>query len=509
MRRVSAERVWVVLLISLTLMVSLGQTILYAWGTPLGTVYPLVHNFVEDYYEYLDIMRQGWEGQWLATSRLTPEVYPRMFVSVFLLFLGHVARWFHISLPAAYTGARVLGAAALMTLVYQLIRRTFPQSRTQRLIAFCFVLFGTYSWGWSSGGPAVTPLTHAWTELDPVFRWSFVPHHLWAKVGMLAVFLLLLQPPSTILHNSLFILLVFVMGFTNPVVYATFVPTLALYLLFSLARGGLAKLDWRTIGTIGVAGVVLLYHRYLQTNIFPWTSYLLWEQTLNYKVHPLDYAMSLGPTLILFVLAIPTLWHMGKVGRLLLAWAATSWLMLYVLGPFVPVTPERYLGGYQFIPLGIGAAVWIFSLKRRGLLRLGVVLILLAYFAVGIWASLTEHAGYVAVNRTNSQVYVPQELMAAFTYLSRNGKPEDVVMAPYEISTMIPAFTGRRVFAGHAMFTKDIEVKKVLINDFFAGKNPVLPKDTAWVLAPSPWIPPQGIVLVKRYINKSYNIYSR
>lgn len=461
----------------------------------------MVHNFIEDYYQYLDIMRQGFDGWWGATSRLTPEVYPRMFVSVFLLFLGHMARIFHVSLPIAYFGARILGGGVLMVLVYQLILKIFPESYKKRIVAFCFVLVSTYAWGWGPNGLTVAPLAHAWTELDPIFRWSFVPHHLWSKVGMLAGFLFLLRP-SSLIPDSIFLILVVLMGFTNPVVYLTIVPAVFIYSFLT------REIIRPAIVIVG-AGFVLLYHRYLQLNIFPWTSYLLWEQTLSYKVNPLEYAMSLGPTLILFILAIPALWRKGRVGRLLVAWAASSWTMLYVVGPFVAVTPERFLGGYQFIPLGIGAAVWIFSLKRPRLLRLGIVIVLLSYFAIGIFASFREHAGYVAANRNNPQVYVPKELMDAFVYLSTHGSSEEVVIAPYEISTMIPAFTGRRVLAGHAMFTKDREVKKVLINDFFVGKNPVLPKDTAWVLAPSSWIPPQENTLVKRYNNRSYGIYSR
>ncbi len=443
-------------------------------------------------------MRQGFDGWWGATSRLTPEIYPRMFVSVFLLFLGHMARMFHVSLPVAYFAARVLGGGALMVLVYRLIRRTFPQSFFKRIIALCFVLFGTYFWGWGSSGPTVAPLTHAWTELDPIFRWSFVPHHLFSKVGMLAVFLLLLESRYTFF----LILLTLLIGFANPVAYATMIPAVFIYSI-------LGRDIIRPAMVIITAGFVLLYHRSLQLNIFPWTSYLLWEQTLRYKVNPLDYAMSLGPTLLLFILAVPTLWRLGRVGKLYLSWAAGSWIMLYIVGPFVPITPERYLGGYQFIPLGIGATVWIFSLNGRDLFRLGIVILFLFYFAIGLYASFREHAGYVVGNRNNSQVYVPKELMDAFSYLSRNGNLEDIVMAPYDISTMIPAFTGRRVLAGHAMFTKDVAAKKALVNEFFSGHNPVLPKNAAWVLAPSPWIPPQENTLVKRYNNRSYVIYSR
>ena len=458
-------------------------------------------------------MRQGFDGWWGATSRMTPEVYPRMFVSVFFLFLGQTARLLHISLPIAYTGARIFGGIALMVLVYQLIRRTFPQSFIKRIIAFCFVLFGTYVWGWGPNGPTVARLAHTWTELDPIFRWSFIPHHLWSKVGMLGVFLLLLRTRFTIRDGLILALTVFFTGMTNPVVYTTMVPVVGLWYLLELIRDKPTRknirqhVPWIAVGF--VAGAILLYHRYLQTNIFPWTSYLLWEKILIFHVNPGEYALSFGPTLILCILAGPTLWRMGRVGSLYLSWVASSWIMLYIIGPFMPVTPERYLGGYQFIPLGIGAAVFIFSLKRTHFFKQALIILLFGYFAIGLYASFRQHAGYVAANRNNIQIYIPNDLVASFDYLSKNSKPEDVVMAPYEISTMIPGFTGLRVLAGHAMFTKDLAVKKALINVFFVGENPVLPKNAAWVLGPSSWIPLQDNMLVKRYNNRNYVIYSR
>ncbi|MDP1722131.1 MAG: hypothetical protein Q8L37_02885 [Candidatus Gottesmanbacteria bacterium] len=548
MPRVSWDRVIIILLILLAALLSVSQTILYLWNTPPGTVYPLVHNFVEDYYIYLDIMRQGWDGWWVATSRMTPEIYPRMVVSIFLLTLGHIARLLDISLPIAYTGARIFGGLALMVLVYQLIRKTFPQSIIKRIVAFCFVLFGTYFWGWGSNGPIVASLPHAWTELDPIFRWSFVPHHLWSKVGMLAVFLLIINGESPGQFRKFVSLLTIVglvaaMGFTNPVVYVTFIPTLLIYTVLTLRNKSKPGFEIiMVIILVVTAGFVMLYHRYLQMNIFPWTSYLLWEQTLDYKVNPVEYAVSFGPTLVLFLLAIPTIWRLGRVGSLLLAWAASSWIMLYIIGPFVPVTPERFLGGYQFIPLGIGTAVWIFSLKRSHLLRLGdvtafkatplavypersrrtrgglmkfvLISVLLLYFSVGLIASFREHAGYVAENRNNIQVYIPKELMDAFSYLSQNSQPEDVVMAPYEISTMTPSFTGRRVVAGHVMFTKDVGAKRAAINEFFTTRDPVVANrilsahNVRWILAPSAWIPPQRSGVVKRLSNKDFQAYS-
>lgn len=486
------KKVLIIVLIGLTIVLSMSQTILYLWKTPDGYSFPLIHNFVEDYYQYLDIMRQGFDGWWGATSRMTPEVLSRFPVSIFLLLLGHLARLFHVSVPVMYTMARVGGGITLMALVYQLIKLIYPQSFIKRFTGLSIVLFSTYFWGWGSGGPIVAALPHAWTELDPIFRWSFVPHHLWSKVFMLTAFLLLLRP----FPFSFFLLpfSVLVMGLTNPVVYVTFIPTLILYSVLILRRQSKLSFEMGMVAiALAVAGIVTIYHRYLQTNIFPWTSYLLWEKTLMYTVSPLEYAMSFGPTLLLFILAIPTLWQMGRVGSMLIAWASSSWIMIYLVGPFVPITPERFLGGYQFIPIGIGAAIWIVSLKRSHLFRLGIVVLLFCYFAVGLSASFREHAGYVAGNRNNPQVYVPNDLMDVFSYISKNSQPEDVVMAPYEISTMIPGLTGRRVVAGHVMFTKDVGVKRAAINEFFTTRDPAAYRrilsqyNVKWILTQAPW----------------------
>lgn len=494
----------VVILIAVASLLSISQTILYVLATPPGYIFPFIHNFIEDYYQYLDIMRQGYDGWWGATSRLTPEVYARMPVSLFLLALGHIARIFHLWVPLMYTASRVLGGIALMILVYQLVKKTFPRYFSQLLVALAFVLYGTYWWGWGRGGPSVATLVHAWTELDPIFHWSFIPHHLWSKVFMLAAFLLLLRP-SSIIHNSLFIILVIAMGLTNPVVYVTFIPTLVLYAILSL------RVRHDILIAIVAAVPALLYHRYLQMNIFPWTSYRLWEQTLHYSVKPWDYAVSLGPTLPLFVLAIPTLWCMGSIGKLLIAWAGSSWVTMYIAGPFLPVTIERYLGGYQFIPLAIGTAVFVFSHKRLNLL----CVVLLVYFSVGLYASFKEQAGYVVANRSNMQVYIPGDLMAALRFLDRNGNPEDVVMAPYEISTMIPALTGKRVLAGHTMFTKDVAAKRAAINDFFTTEDMQIATRTlsayriSYILAPSTFTPAWSrSLLTQAYRNNTYVVYT-
>src|SRR3990167_5376721 len=140
-RRLPREYIIVFCIIVFAVALSMSQTILYRLQVPKGFVYPYVHNFVEDYYYYLHIMRQGWEGNWLATSRLTAEQFPPQFVVVFLLFLGNMARVFHLSLPLMYSLARVTGASLLFVLVYIFLHLLWPTSRLKRVTGFAFVLF--------------------------------------------------------------------------------------------------------------------------------------------------------------------------------------------------------------------------------------------------------------------------------------------------------------------------------------------------------------------------------
>lgn len=464
----TGEFFWVGLFIFVAAASSVSQTILYALRTPEGTVYPLVHNYPEDFYYYLHLMRQGWEGAWTATSRLTPEVFEGVFVNGWFLLLGHAARVTGISLPVMYTLTRVAGALALLVLSYLLILLVYPQNYKKRFVALLFVLFGSYWWGWNRNGPVVAPLVHQWTELDPLFRLSFIPHHLWSKVFMVAAYILIVY---RLFPFTVFVLpfIVVVMGFTNPVAYATFVPTLVLYLLLSLARGGLARLDWRVFVAIGITIAVSFYHRFAQSAVFPWTSYLSWE-TVRYAIPPGQYLGSFGPVLFLAALAAGSMLHGKSVHQLLLAWSVSGFLMLFVFSPLLPLTNSRYLGGYQFIPIGIAAAegVWMVSRRLRAILLVAVVF----SGAVSWAASVREHVSYIDGNSTNPMIYVQREFFDVLKILENRAGNNDVVLAPPAESTMIPAFSRLRVVAGHQMMTLDYKKKAADVRDFYASGDP-------------------------------------
>ncbi len=475
------------------IIVSMSQTIIDVLATPAGAVFPLVHNYAQDFYYYLHLMRQGFDAAWRATSRLTPEVFPSQFINPFFLGLGHFSRIINISLPQTYLMARIMGAATLIALSYVLAVFVYPKSSGRpacagrRIIAFILVIFGSYWGGWGSHGPTVPSLVHLWTELDPMVRLSFIPHHLWSKVFMLGTFLLIIRSWGNTIRwkwVALVALGTAAAGFSSPVVLVTMIPTLTILLGFFAVETLMQKkpMLWKPyvalVISIIVGILVALYHRRMEVGVFPWTSYKPWEDAVRFSIRPIDYFQSLGPAFVLFLFAIKPLWQ-SRAGKLVIAWAFSGWVMAFFVGGFLPLWNIRFLEGYQFIPIAIGASEGLMIVAGRldKFFRFQYSLVillslLLIHAGGGIIASINEHYQYLARDVHNPMVYVPVATLEALTFLGKQKSPDAVVLAPFDVGSMIPAYSSLRVVGGHNLMTLNAGEKRVFIDRFYSLTNP-------------------------------------
>ncbi len=482
------ETIGVFFLIIFAVCIGLLQTVLYWLWTPKDTVFLFGHNFINDYYYYLHLMRQGFEGQWGVTSWLTPEVFaPRFLNTTFLAlgFLGKVIPFGVFTIPIWYTLGRIGGGIALLVLLYLLIRFVFPQSLGKRIGAFLMVLFSTAFWGFSNGNPTVPRLIHEWTELDPLFRLSYIPSHLWSKVFFLGTLIALIhvyKREKTALWIGIGAVSALFMGFSSPVILATAGIVYAGMVVWEAVKTRSVKTmlhtPWMLCSfVLGlVALVVALYHRSVQQDVFPWTSYLVWE-TVKYPIGLWEYAASFGPALPLGIIGfLIGRKHHPFLAALLFFWGISGFVGLFVFSRVIPLSNIRFLEGYQYIPITLLAAwgvAWIGRKKHVYWLLIGLFCL---YGSIGMWASFQEHVGYIRANTQNPQVYVPKTWMDVFAYLE-NQPGNGVVLAPYELSTMIPALTGKRAVAGHPMMTVDDKGKTSEIGRFFSSATEPERKD--------------------------------
>ncbi len=467
-QRATYERVGILSVIACFLLLTFVEPLYALFHRPENTVYTYVHNHPEDYFYFLHIMRQGYDGAWLATTRMTPEVNQPQFVTPFFLVLGKIGRIVPLGMGELYTLARVCGAAALMLAIWKLIRIIFIDPR-QRIGALLITLTGAFLPVIKDGVLEMPVLVGTtWTELDPLVRLSFVPHHLTSKVLFVILLLLFLQKP---IKRWLIVVLTVLMGFISPVILVTYAGTLGIWLIFE-------KFPRRMIVPISLAaaatGAVSFYHWYVSHSVFPWTTYgPPWETNWLYLVSPFEYFQSFGGLLPVAVMGIAVGFRVNRGIRLLAAWVITGWLLIFVFRPYLPFSVSRYLAGYQWISVGILASyglVWLGKKIRTGFIVFAAFCIL---SSLPSWyLSLNQRISYIQQQVNNPNVFVSDDLSQTLGFLNRLGGG-CIVAAPDWFSTMIPAYSSCRSVSGHRLMTYVNDIKVYEMNEFFFQPVPI------------------------------------
>lgn len=454
-------------IIAIFLALTFWEPIYARYRTPPNTTYTYVHNHSEDYFFHLHVMRQGYEGAWTVIPRMTPEEYPARFATPFFLVLGKLGHVLPLGMGELYTLARVLGAIALMIVIYGLISHLFPDSAS-RIAAFALTLSGTFLPTLSGDIPVL--VRSIWTELDPLMRLSFVPHHLWSKVLMVGLLLLFLKKRSPVLIG----ILTAIAGFVSPVFLVTYMATLTLWVA---VESVLTRTISRTLIVSYFSGLsaglfVSIYHMWLSKSSFPWTTYgPPWEGNWLYLFPWWMYVQQFGPLLLFAVIGSVKSFRKSPAVRLLTCWVIVGWVFIFVLRPFLPFSNSRYLSGYQWIAVGILAYEGIRRFKHQTLL---VVLLLL--LSVPSWyLSLQNVVKKVNANVSNPQYVMSNDIEKTLTYVGT--LKNCTVAAPDWFSTMIPAYSSCRTVSGHKLMTYANDIKVYEMNEFFFQPKPLSEKE--------------------------------
>lgn len=469
---VSKREMTVVCLISFVVtLASMFQLFVYLGQMPMGFVYPLVHNYEQDYYWYLSLIRQGLDGSILVTSRYTPELFKPQLVNTFFPFLGMIVRVTRATPMFMYTLARVLFGSSLLVAGFLLASELFKEKK-DRWTAFLLMIFGTPFW--YRDGEVIKQVGEFWTGFDPLMRLSWLPHHLAANTFLVLTLLiwLCLQKAKHHGHLGVFILLsAIITGWLN--------PASGMVLVF-IVFGMMIFFPRQRYGNliVGIGASLPLVFLYLLTNsVFPWTAFRDWERFVVYPVDAMRFIGILGLSGVVAILSLPiALNRKSFPWTMIVLWFLMPLVGLFVLQSVLPLSNGRYLQGAAYIPaaflssVGIAAGCrWLVKKgKYRRWMMPGGVMVLFFLSVPSFWSSINRQMGYVGTNRSNPLVYVQKNTVDAFTWLDSNAKKESVVLAPLSVMTMIPAFTSLRVVAGHPTFTLNVTDKEQDVITFYS-----------------------------------------
>jgi hypothetical protein len=411
-----------------------------------------------DGMSYLAKMQQGWLGTWRFRLPFSSDPGQGAYLFLFYIFLGHLARWSHVSLLLIYHIARLFGSAFMLWALYRFFEKMLPEGRI-RHVAFGLVVLGS-GIGWLAV-PFGAVTSDFWVVEAYPFLSAFSAPHFSIGLGLLLELLAPLggaiQPLPAFWGHARMLLMAFLLGVLSPfgivIAILIYLGMLVWHTVRDLRNGKLKIYSiWKTpvfryLIWIGLAGGPWLFYDYWAATHDPVLSG--WNaQNLTPSPPVWDLFLALSPVLLLAICGLRRSWRENEPGlHLLVIWSGLGLALLYL--PFE--LQRRFLMGL-FVPLSglaaLGIQGWSQRSRRSPAFLTGLALLCsmptLAIIFLGIGQAIRSH---------DAQLYLTHGESLALQWVDGRTANGALILSGPQTGAFIPAFTGRRVIYGHPFET--------------------------------------------------------
>ncbi|HZW04782.1 MAG TPA: hypothetical protein VFF68_12690, partial [Anaerolineaceae bacterium] len=357
---------------------------------------------------YLAKMQQGFSGSWTFTLPFTAEPGEGVYLFLFYLFLGHLARLTGLDLLGLFHLARVAAAVFMLWEAILLARAVLP---TERLVRFAAVLmaFGSGAgWLFVLAGSLTSDFWVA--EAYPFLSAYANPHF---PLGLGLMFWILRQAITPA-------------GRWLPVRLAMSGVLLSLALPFGVVIVGVVvfamtvwaalqerQVRWRPVWIAAAAGVPYVVYSYLVTLSHPvlagWNA-----QNLTPAPPIWDTIVSFSPALLLAAAGLRQAWtdRSQPAARLLILWLGLTLLLVTI-----PTNLQRRFLLGLYVPAALLAVLGIDWLARHSPLKLQT------WFALALIISLPTNllvvaGGLAAAGSHSTDLYATGAERAALAWIA-------------------------------------------------------------------------------------------
>jgi hypothetical protein len=437
------------LLNNLPYLVGAGQTLanknlIYNGAPPLNRA---------DYFVYLSQIELGRQGHLFMKNLYNHESQTAVFLSPQWYIIGQFGKLTNLNNAFSYHIWRLLASLLFITVLWWWLKNIFSTYK-QRILALLIVLF-------SNG------LGHSFVYFFPDSKiW---PTNLWITESI--TFLNLTQNPVAIISSALLLLIfgLFIKAQTennkrlfwwlalltawlvliHP--YDGFIVAL-LPTLWLFIKNGLTKKNLINLGYLYVPlCLVAIYYFFIFISDLPARQWLQQNQVISGNIG--DYLWGLGLLVPLslggLIILIKNKNHCHNFLLFSALWAGLGWLLIYL-----PLDFNRRLSNGWSLSLAIMATfflLWLDSKTKsfgKTALIYFVILLLLGETFLGTFLSIK----LIYRDPDRRFFYTPTE-QTVYTTIKKITPPDSIILTRDIDGTILPTFTGRKVYAGHLIQT--------------------------------------------------------
>lgn len=451
---------------------------------PGSSVYGFGAHIPGDFFQYIYEVKSGMEGTMFFRNIYTNEGTVRlMILEPHYNILGMIGRLLKYSPFIVYQGAYFFSLVTFLIALYLLIKKTIHRN-VLRILAAVLTIVSTSVWTLTNDpkeGYTLTDFaTHTnWYNVFTKFN-TLPPHHFLAITLLIILLLHLRKPGGSLLSYGKTMLLGIALGFIHPYDAGMILAIQCFFVILTtiITRSLDKRLVLHVLLFALVTIPILLYYRYLL--IYVWQSQKGMHGTIKWVPRDIStqvYLLGIGPLLIpaSLIVFFPSSWKKPHV-LILMLWAVLPLLFFYIPDLKIPSNIYRGFQIFHHIPLALLTALGIGELCKKYTLPLRLIaatisLVFILYSFPAYYFTLVRETAPTGSFHHFSSWYTRLQLASpAIQYLYNHSEPESVVLAPEEVSVMIPAFTKNRLVIGHNGTVPDYLNKMKNAQIFLSGK---------------------------------------
>jgi hypothetical protein len=428
---------------------------------------------VEDGNSYIAKMLSGANGDWLFQTPYT--AYPQKGLLAFLPYIlqGKLTAQpgQHAQLVALFQIFRWSGCILLIYSVYRFVALFTEKTQYRRLGTAMATIGGGIGWLYSIGFQGLwgnrLPLEFYSPEAFGFLSIFGIPHLLFSRALLILGFveyLHMAQPQNGIPYKT-GILWLF-MGFFQPldivIGWGVILAFLSVFGISQVLRKSWTRLEREKYRQTCLSSIWIFIISSPWIIYSLWSSYsndflILWsKQNIILSPPPLDYLLAYCLLLPAMIVAFTYIIKLNDFKGYLLV----SWIILSPILAYFPSNLQRRLTEgiwvvlIAFMVIGLGEIKKLHKLSYLLYCSFVTPIILITGSIVSLW-------------NPSVPLYRPTQEISAFNYLQRVSEKEDIVLASYQVSNVLPAWVPIRTLLGHGPESVHLDTVEPIVSDFF------------------------------------------